>query len=82
MHHAVPKSNWKPTPPPDRWQDVTFGVEVVGDCLWYGDDHNKNGLVLTGIKSNYRLRKVCWDCEHKRYDHEHRWAFLVERKVD
>lgn len=79
----LPKSEYRLCDPPEKWVDVTGGVEIRGgiskqtgratEFVYHGDAHLAD-LVCGG---NYRLRKISWQ---NRID-DTEYGFIVEKKV-
>jgi hypothetical protein len=81
--HYVPKSDYIPCPPPERWTDVTEGLHHTGN--WPSQKYSESNGIADGKdymlwtptehSKGYRLRKVQLSgCPQ--------WAFIIEKRED
>lgn len=82
----LPKSEYVPCDPPERWVDVTEQCTVVGsgNIILWGDTRLTEHTYFTRDCGDYRLRKVqlfrnATDALSIKAP-EPQWAFIVEKK--
>lgn len=75
----LPKSEYVPCSPPERWEDVTEECEPQANGeIWHMHNHRRSGIYV-GQANGYRLCKVQFPSnENVNFK---KWAFIVERKV-
>lgn len=86
FHGYLPKSEYLPCEPPERWVDVTADCRLT-EGTWPTPDGTANAILVDSYilwrasshASGYRLRKVqLWTSSQ---DGAQRWAYIVEKRA-
>jgi len=86
----LPKSEYAPCSPPERWKDVTAEFDMSLTGRFAALESQRITIELCGNVSGYRLRKVQLYEERGPIvngdlsddDYIARWAFIVEKRED